>query len=577
MATSNLTTPGVYIQELNSFPPSVAPVSTAIPAFVGYTEKGPSAPTRITSMLEYVASFGGAYDELYTATLDANGDFSSVATTGSSVSPYTLYYHMEMYFGNGGGPCYVISVGNYSSTETLTATDFYDSGNPSKGIGQAREIDEVTLLVVPEAIELSSSADTRSIYDAMLDQCNDLKDRFSIFDVKVQNTSNPNPVSDGNLFRNSTVSANFLDYGSAYYPPLDTILHRSYSADDLIIDDSASGNAVYSEPNNRLATVLQGVGTFQQVKKPASVTDGDSFDITIGSVSVTFTAGVDFASTPQPSVDQIVDVINSNSLIAPLARAQKSSTAGNFYIVVRQATSSTSTSTLDVGIGTGFTLVGPLTAGVDNSVNTALGVAIKNALAADVLTLGASATMAGIYASVDNDRGVWKAPANVSVANIIGPSVPVTEAQQGSLNVDAVGGKSINVIRSFTGRGTLVWGARTLDGNSNEWRYVPVRRLFIMAEESIKKACEFVVFEPNDKNTWLRVKALASNFLTDLWKQGALAGAKPEQAFFVQVGLGETMTAQDILEGKMIVRIGMAAVRPAEFIILQFVQQLQQS
>ena len=106
--------------------------------------------------------------------------------------------------------------------------------------------------------------------------------------------------------------------------------------------------------------------------------------------------------------------------------------------------------------------------------------------------------------------------------------------------------------------------------NENEWRYVPVRRLYIFVEESVKKATEFVVFEPNDAKTWMRVKTMIENFLTSLWKKGALAGAKPEHAFFVKVGLGETMTYQDILNGIMNIEIGMAAVRPAEFIILKF-------
>jgi hypothetical protein len=153
----------------------------------------------------------------------------------------------------------------------------------------------------------------------------------------------------------------------------------------------------------------------------------------------------------------------------------------------------------------------------------------------------------------------------------------VTSAQQENLNVDATSGKSINVIRKFAGKGIIVWGARTLAGNDNEWRYVPVRRLFIFVEESVKKATEFVVFEPNDANTWLRTKTMIENFLTGLWRDGALAGAKPEQAFYVKVGLGETMTALDILEGRMNIEIGMAAVRPAEFIILKFSHKLQES
>lgn len=153
----------------------------------------------------------------------------------------------------------------------------------------------------------------------------------------------------------------------------------------------------------------------------------------------------------------------------------------------------------------------------------------------------------------------------------------LTNEDQENLNVDAVSGKSVNVIRFFTGKGILVWGARTLAGNDNEWRYVSVRRFFNMVEESCKKATAQFVFEPNDANTWTKVRAMIENFLTVLWRQGALAGAKPEQAFFVKCGLGQTMTALDILEGRMIVEIGMAAVRPAEFIILRFSHKMQES
>lgn len=188
-----------------------------------------------------------------------------------------------------------------------------------------------------------------------------------------------------------------------------------------------------------------------------------------------------------------------------------------------------------------------------------------------------SGAIAGVYARVDSDRGVWKAPANVSLNSVIAPTIKITSEEQGSLNVDPTSGKSINAIRTFTGKGTLVWGARTFAGNDNEWRYVPVRRLFIFVEESIKKATEFVVFEPNDANTWLRTKTLIENFLTSLWREGALAGASPADAFFVRVGLGETMSSLDILEGRMNIEIGMAAVRPAEFIILKFSHKLQES
>jgi hypothetical protein len=156
-------------------------------------------------------------------------------------------------------------------------------------------------------------------------------------------------------------------------------------------------------------------------------------------------------------------------------------------------------------------------------------------------------------------------------------AIKISHNDQMNLNVDPTSGKSINAIRYFTGKGVMIWGSRTLAGNDNEWRYVPVRRFFNFAEESIKKGTEWVVFEPNDANTWARVKAMIENFLLKQWRAGALAGAKPEQAFFVKIGLGITMTALDILEGRLNVEIGMAVVRPAEFIILKFSHKMQES
>ena len=123
----------------------------------------------------------------------------------------------------------------------------------------------------------------------------------------------------------------------------------------------------------------------------------------------------------------------------------------------------------------------------------------------------------------------------------------------------------------------MVWGARTLAGNDNEWRYINVRRLFIEIEQSVKRSTYWAVFEPNDANTWVKVRAMIENYLLLKWKDGALAGAKPADAFYVFCGLGTTMTAQDILEGRLIVQVGLAAVRPAEFIILQFFHKLQVS
>ncbi|TNH42102.1 phage tail sheath family protein [Photorhabdus luminescens] len=196
--------------------------------------------------------------------------------------------------------------------------------------------------------------------------------------------------------------------------------------------------------------------------------------------------------------------------------------------------------------------------------------AIKSAITSNGNIIPASAVMAGVYCATDASRGVWKAPANVVLSGISDVAERLTDDQQGEMN-----SKGINAIRYFSHKGFVVWGARTLQNNDN-WRYIPVRRLFNSAERDIKQAMRFAVFEPNSQPTWERVKSAIDNYLYSLWQQGALAGNKPQEAYFVQIGQGITMSDDDIKQGKMIVKIGMAAVRPAEFIILQFSQNVAQ-
>jgi phage tail sheath protein FI len=215
--------------------------------------------------------------------------------------------------------------------------------------------------------------------------------------------------------------------------------------------------------------------------------------------------------------------------------------------------------------------------GAIRTTNTAVYNFVVDELKKHLVIVPPSGAVVGVYAATDTNRGVWKAPANVSLADVVEPVVRLNNARQDTLNVDATTGKSINAIRSFAGKGTLVWGARTLAGNDNEWRYVSVRRFFNMVEESVKKSTYWAVFEPNEANTWVKVRGMIENYLTQKWREGALAGATTKDAFFVKCGLGTTMSAQDILEGRMNVEIGMAVVRPAEFIILKFSHKLQTS
>jgi phage tail sheath protein FI len=202
---------------------------------------------------------------------------------------------------------------------------------------------------------------------------------------------------------------------------------------------------------------------------------------------------------------------------------------------------------------------------------------IVNHVLSNANILPSSGAMAGVYTLNDNMSGVWNAPANTSIVGAAALPIRLSDSQQENLNVDAISGKSINAIRFFNGQGILVWGARTLDGNSQDWRYISVRRTMTFIEQSVKLAARAYVFEPNDANTWSAVKSMICSFLTRVWKEGGLQGASAADAFQVDVGLGSTMTADDLLNGFMRVSIMVAVVHPAEFIVITFEQQQAQS
>jgi phage tail sheath protein FI len=486
----NLRTPGVYIVEESKFPPSVVPVATAIPAFVGYTRRtqyrGESLlnrPVAVNSLLEFQEIFGAPPSiGGFAVTVDETGNMiGAVPDPGTGANArFRLAYALRHFYDNGGGRCYVVSVGNFSASGvTSDIADAHVAGLESL----ARE-DEPTLLVFPDLSGMTVADPTnatqvaavRASYHAVLvqalNQCATLGDRFLICDLWDGQAAGSAGIT---AFRNGIGTRN-LKYGAAYHPSIETTMAWNWDETAITASQAARRNDD---------------GT---ITRP-SPHDG----MTLAALKA--------------------DPVNANPLIYANARRE----LGRFSVV-----------------------------------------------------LPPSAAVVGIYATVDRTRGVWKSPANESLASVRSLTVQIDQDLNDGMNVDATG-KSINVLRFFAGKGFLVWGARTLAGNDNEWRYVSVRRFFNMVEESCRKASEPFVFEPNDANTWVKVKAMIENFLTVQWRSGALAGAKPEDAFQVRVGLGTTMTAQDILEGRMNVEIGMAVVRPAEFIVLRFSHKMQEA
>lgn len=608
--TSNYKTPGVYVEEITTLPASVAGVETAIPAFVGYVQKADRdgegipmfTPTRITSFLEYQAIFGDADSQEFNIEVDdvtVNGNTTRTVTVDkvASESPFRMYYNIRMYFSNGGGPCWIVPVGFYS----LNVSTGVSKNDLLDGLKTLEKESEPTLLLYPDVLSLVDS-EIKDVNEAALAQCNDLKNRFTIMDVKQDDPNTPN--NDAIAFRDNLIGIDNLKYGATYYPYLDTTMNFGISQLLLQVTDySLVVNGVPAPAplptnfantkafNKNVCLSIKSVQDALNFLKVASktLTTGDATKLD-NFISGTVKDNIDTADDDTPPAefsdaeDAIGDIVTDNVL------ADAVTASDDFKNARTKKNASLLREKLQILLDALLAAMDLITDGYNNDDTDFIGgnlnylqnnrpsiyTEVVSAINGYRVTLNPSGTMAGIYARVDENRGVWQSPANVGVRSVIGPSVLVTNDQQSVFNVDSASGKSINVIRNFTGRGTIVWGARTLDGNSNEWRYVNVRRLFIYLEESIKRASEFVVFEPNDANTWTRVKGMIGNFLTDVWKDGGLFGATAEEAFFVNVGQGITMTPQNILEGRMIIEIGVAAVRPAEFIILRFTHFVQE-
>jgi phage tail sheath protein FI len=532
--TSTFRTPGVYVTEEDAFPPSIVGVQTAVPAFIGYTEKAEVAgkplfgkPKKIRSFADFVGVFGGPfqpdvkvenvasptgpddYDASYHNKVDGKTYYYKMHQTESSC--FNLYGSMKLYFDNGGEECFVVSVGDYTDGGAAESGTTISSKKLTDGLTAVGEIVGPTMLLIPDAVLLQTDEPTEpykcdKYYDlakAMLAQCGDMQDRVAILDVYGANLLSQDDQQKFQAeyektiaqFR-SKIGTRHLSYGMTYFPFLKTtvmsdsvITYEYFNIGDLQKALKKEAEAIYHGTENK----------------------------------------------PQRTyVERLIDDMDPKKTITEEAVLKLNGNLTNALPMLKQ---------------------------MQAQLGQKLGV------------LPASPAMAGVMAEVDATKGVWNAPANVSLNAVVGPTVDINNDLQGDLNVP-LDGLAIDVIRSFPGRGTVPWGARTLLGNSNDWRYIQVRRTMIYIEQSIKNAMMPFVFAPNNGKTWSTVSSAISNFLQKTWSQGGLMGNTPDQAFTVECGLGSTMTAQDVLEGYMNVEVRVAMLRPAEFIVLNFKQKV---
>ncbi len=621
---ANYKTPGVYVEEISTLPPSVGQVPTAVPAFVGYTQKaikgGASVKheaVHITSMLDYVDYFGGGYiPQEINVSLNAALQVENIKLD----KQFFMYDTVRLFFSNGGGECYIVSVGDYN--------DDIDYDQLQEGMNSVKRENQPTILASPDAVLLKKADECYSLQQQMLMQCAEMQNRFAVLDV-FEGFINRKDKDIVLNFRNG-VGVNNLKYGAAYYPWVYNALPHKYNHETIKIQVNGEDKRleeICSHPisvkNLNMSVIDHArVKEFSNEKNyKAALTDlldnisGEEANYAGATTYLgeQFKALYDFATSffNSAAISNEMSVkVNASSKFSTLLKSFASFDAA----VGAGAFAADKFPTLDLGEAipmpaianaegdalknkitkdTAYHIGAELRSVLDSILEDADSIKINlgkiaydynpllqnivNEIYKELSKITPSGAIAGVYAMVDNQRGVWKAPANVSLAGVSRPIVKIDDRAQEDLNVDVISGKSVNAIRSFTGKGTLVWGARTLAGNDNEWRYVPVRRFFNMVEDSVRNATGWAVFEPNDASTWIRVKAMIENYLTNLWKAGAMAGASADQAFFVNIGLGTTMSSVDILEGRMNIEIGMAVVRPAEFIILKFSHKLQES
>ncbi|MEZ5040916.1 MAG: phage tail sheath subtilisin-like domain-containing protein [Saprospiraceae bacterium] len=525
-------TPGVYIEENSAFPNSVVPVNTAVPAFIGYTEKAiqdkksiKNIPTRISSYGEYLMYFGEGPKITYE--IKPNEDKNKVYDLAPlKETRYFMFNCLKMFFANGGSDCYIVSIGDYKTP--VAKSDF--DGEITDDLGEKRLVGisalkkyaEPTILVIPDAVLLAQD-DCYALQRQMLIHCGqDMQNRIAILDVfnGFQTKKTGVPIDDSITRFREGIGSQFLDFGAAYYPWLYTSITTTASIDFTNIAPTSEAAFIHLLSEDVDRNVADGLLNAEKAVKIK-----EKFNEMPNTRALLAKKEALLSTTPEEKLNEKTEVENLHQTLLAISPLYKS---------------------------------------------------IINDLRDHLNLLPPSAAIAGIYCMVDNSIGVFQSPANVSVGAVIKPAVDLTNEEQENLNLP-LDGKAVNAIRTFPGKGVLVWGARTMDGNSQDWRYISVRRTVIFIEQSIKNAAEAYVFEPNTAPTWTNLKTLVMNFLANVWQQGALAGATAADAFSVDIGLGVTMTPIDILDGYMRMTVKIAVTRPAEFIVITFQQQMQKT
>lgn len=520
--------PGVYVEEISTGPKPIEGVSTSNTGFLGVTERGPEYIKLITSWIEYQRWFGR---------------YRTHAADGSTVSAASyLPYAVQGFFDNGGKRCFVGRItGDGATFGSGLAGNLFASA-----IGRGVWGNKILIRVSP-----ASKADDQPTW-------------FRVRVLYYRDMPEPfvDPTDPANQFNPDRVDPEILE-------DFDNLTHENKSNGVVKVINSASrlirvwwGNGLDPAPIPPTPlTLLSGLGNAAVEPNVANAGDFN------GQSGPIFNAPdeelgrdngfVGLANVDEISLIAIPDAVRDG--MGPITTAainQCEDLRDRFAIV---------------SVGQGQSQITPDLRPQRDTTYAGLyypWIRVYDPEDDDFKLIPPTGHVAGIFARTDIERGVHKAPANEVVRGANNMEFPVTKGMQDLLNP-----RGVNCIRDFRpdGRGIRLWGARTMSSDP-EWTYVNVRRLFMFVEESIDEGTQWVVFEPNHEPTWARVVRSVTNFLIRVWKSGALQGVTQDEAFFVKCDR-TTMTQDDIDTGKLICYIGIAPVKPAEFVIFRISQK----
>jgi len=550
--------PGVYIEEFESGSKPIAGASTSIAAFIGSAQKGPCNEAVL------VNSFG---------------DFTSVFGGYISKPVQYLAYAVELFFKNGGSNAYIVrAVGSAGKPEKASVT--------IADAGMKYELEFTALADGLAGNNLKVAVSGSEIATKIIKERNgDLLSTAGSMKFSVQNAEY---LCAGMLVQICDKDKNFLEYNKVKQVENKTVYLENALANNYP-DDSAIASLRFT------VSIKDGVGKTLETFENLSLLRNDLlyFAKVINSAYV----AVNWVGDPYAPVSKDeLPVFNEYALgggadddltkdrdFGPAFEALKKVDDASIIAVPGEHGAAIydqliehcysmkyRIALLDPPSGLNVNQIRAIRA---NEMSSMQGygafyypwLKIVDPVTKETISMPPSGAIAGIYARSDSTRGVHKAPANEGLLGVVGLETQITAQDQNVLNPEG-----INAIRFFKGRGYLVWGARTISKDLL-WNYINVRRLFIYLEQSIYNNTQWVVFEPNNEMLWGRVKMTIEEFLMRVWRDGMLMGISPDQAYYVKCDR-TTMTQSDIDNGKLIVEIGVAPTKPAEFVVFRITQ-----